>query len=68
MMAYGTYLRVETNAGGTFASKRALLRAFRAMLTDEGKSRKRRGIRHKAMRELIEYQKRAQDLCYRFRM
>jgi hypothetical protein len=45
--------RLQTAAGGTLASERAILRAFRDLLSDKGKGRDMRDIRHVQAREAL---------------
>ena len=45
--------RVQTAAGGTHASDRAIVRAFRALLSNKGKTRDMRHIRHVQVREAL---------------
>ena len=48
------YNRIETRAGGSHASPRAFIRAFRGMITDQAKTRANRGARHNTIRSMLE--------------
>jgi len=53
-MAYsGQYIRIQRDAGGIFASNRALIRAARGKLKKSGLTRHKRKARHYWLRDLI---------------
>lgn len=52
-MVTAQFERLQTAAGGTHASDRAIVRAFWALLSDKGKSRDMRHIRHVQIREAL---------------
>ena len=54
-MQYGTYLRIETAAGGLCASDRALIRAMRRKLKRKALRRECREKRRALIRDLFEY-------------
>lgn len=58
-MIYSQYLRIESKAGGVFATRREIIRAARTMLSDYGKSRQARCNRHEWVREALEYHRQA---------
>ena len=43
---YSQYCRIESKAGGVFAPPRRMIKAFRTILSAEGKSRQCRAYRH----------------------
>jgi hypothetical protein len=45
--------RLQTAAGGTLASDRSIVRAFWCLLSDKGKTREMRHIRHVQLREAL---------------
>lgn len=54
-MQYGTYLRIETAAGGVYASDRAFIRAMRGKLKRKALKRECRDIRRSLVKDLFEY-------------
>ena len=58
-MIYSQYLRIESRAGGVFATRRDIIRAARTMLSDYGKSRQARCNRQEWIRDALEYHRQA---------
>ena len=58
-MIYSQYLRIESRAGGIFATRREIIRAALTMLSDYGKSRQARDNRHEWIGEALEYHRQA---------
>ena len=58
-MIYSQYLRIESRAGGAFATRRDIIRAARTMLSAYGKSRQARNNRHEWIGEALEYHRQA---------
>ena len=58
-MIYSQYLRIESKAGGVFATRLEIIRAARTMLSDYGKSRQARDNRHEWIGEALEYHRQA---------
>ena len=58
-MIYSQYLRIESRAGGIFATRLEIIRAARTMLSDYGKSRQARDNRHEWIGEALEYHRQA---------
>ena len=61
-MHYGTYLRIESLAGGVCASDRALIRAFRSKLLKKALKRGSRSVRRELIGDLFEYRDAALSL------
>jgi len=60
---YSQYLRIESKAGGVFATRRDIIRAARTMLSDYGKARQARCNRHEWIGEALEYHRQAIHMC-----
>ena len=58
-MIYSQYLRIESKAGGVFATRRDIIRAARTMLSEYGKSRQARDNRHQWIGDALEYHRQA---------
>jgi len=56
---YSQYCRIESKAGGVFAPPRRMIKAFRTILSAEGKSRQCRAYRHALITEMLELQQEA---------
>lgn len=54
-MTFGQYCRIETAAGGVTCSNRDFIRAARALLSSEGKSRAMRDARHIWVRDGLDH-------------
>lgn len=52
-MISAQFERIQTAAGGTLASDLAVVRAFWCLLSDKGKTRDMRHIRHVQLREAL---------------
>jgi len=61
-MQYGTYLRIESLAGGVCSSDRALIRALRSKLLKKALKRESREIRRELIKDLFEYRDAALSL------
>ena len=61
-MMYAQYCRLETKAGGAFASNRDFIKACHSVLTKQGRSAASRDARHKWLREGLAYKQQAADL------
>ena len=55
-MMYSQYCRIENKAGGVFAPPRRMLKAFRNILSKQGKSHECRAYRHALITEMFELQ------------
>lgn len=64
-MLTSQYHRIESRAGGVFASERQLILAFRSMLTGAGKKRQARDVRRAMIFELLEHNDRARAEYFR---
>lgn len=53
-MMFAQYCRIESLAGGVWATKREMIRAAHMMLTPLGKSREQREARHAWLREMLD--------------
>ena len=58
-MIYSQYLRIESKAGGVFATRCDIIRAARTMLSEYGKSRQARDNRHQWIGDALEYHRQA---------
>jgi len=61
-MQYGTYLRIESLAGGVCASDRALIRAMRRKLAKKALKREFKATRRALIVDLFEYRDAALSL------
>tara|TARA_R110002153_G_scaffold69652_1_gene183987 strand:- start:749 stop:967 length:219 start_codon:yes stop_codon:yes gene_type:complete len=61
-MQYGTYLRIESLAGGVCASDRALIRAMRRKLAKKALKREFKATRRALIKDLFEYRDAALSL------
>lgn len=52
-MMFGQYCRIESKAGGVWATRRQMIRAARTLLAPRGKSREQRDARHAWLREML---------------
>lgn len=64
---FATYCRIETAAGGAFASPRALIRAARSRFKPEALTREHREARHAYLRSVLRHNSNARDLVRHFR-
>jgi len=58
----GTYNRIETIAGGCWASDRDFIRALRSKLTNQAKSRDKREIRRELIASMFQKREKARSL------
>lgn len=59
------YNRIESKAGGCFASDVAFIRAVHSMITPEARTRAHRDARHVTIRQALDKRDAAQDEYYR---
>ena len=52
-MMFAQYCRIESGAGGVWATPREMIREARKMLRKSGKSREQREARHAWLREML---------------
>ena len=64
-MMYSQYCRIENKAGGVFAPPRRMLKAFRTILSKQGKSHECRAYRHALITEMFELQSGSQAGLFR---
>lgn len=50
IMPWSQYMRIETSAGGTSAGPRDFVRAAHKLLSEEGRTRAARDVRHEWLR------------------
>ena len=55
-MMYSQYCRIENKAGGVFAPPRSMIKAFRTILSQKGKSNECREYRHALVTEMFKLQ------------
>jgi len=68
MLSYGTYCRIETEAGGLSATPRQLIKATRNRLRAEALGRDCRAARHALYREVLKKFEETKDAANRFRL
>ena len=68
MITHGTYCRVESAAGGVYASPRAMIRALRSKLTAGAKTREHREKRHAMINDMFRQQGDQLAMIRRFRL
>ena len=61
-MMYSQYCRIENKAGGVFAPPRSMIKAFRTILSQKGKSNECRAYRHALITEMFELQSEAKQV------
>ena len=52
-MMFSQYCRIETKAGGVWATPRMMIRAAHTLLAPRGRSREQREARHEWLREML---------------
>ena len=67
MMMHSQYLRIESLAGGVYASQREFIRAARSRLSPEGKSRGMREWRHEWLRDGLRQLQESRELVRHYR-
>jgi len=68
MIPFALYQRIESRAGGLYASNRAMIKAFHGTLSPLGKSRNMKDRRHALIREILELQTTLQKQSQEFKL
>ena len=67
IMNYAQYCRIESKAGGASCTVREFVRACHSVLSDAGKGRDKRDLRHEWIRAGLCQRQKARDLIARYR-